>query len=93
MKTISPLMLALVAVLSIFPDSARAQDGKLAWDSMSKEYTSKPGERYAEFKFWFTNTSPEEVHIVRAQSSCFCTVAQLPQTPWRIPPASSTSAS
>ena len=70
---------------------ANAQDGKLVWDSMSKEYTGKPGERYAEFKFWFTNNSPEEVYIIRAQSSCFCTVAQLPQTPWRIPPGTNGS--
>lgn len=91
MKTIATLMLALVAVLNLSPNAAHAQDGKLVWDSMSKEYTSKPGERYAEFKFWFTNNSPEELYIVRAQSSCFCTVAQLPQTPWRIPPGTNGS--
>lgn len=91
MKTIAKMLLVSAALALGNVTSARAQEGKLVWDAISKEYTSKPGERYAEFKFWFTNNSPEEVYIMRAQSSCFCTVAQLPQTPWRIPPGTNGS--
>lgn len=60
----------------------------LVWDAMSKEYTTKPGERYAKFTFYFTNTSEAPVLIHSAQSSCFCTVAKLPATPWQIPAGS-----
>jgi mono/diheme cytochrome c family protein len=55
---------------------------------MSREYRSKPGERYAKFTFYFTNTSSAQVLIHSAQSSCFCTVAKLPATPWQIPSGS-----
>ena len=70
---------------------AAADTNALIWEAESKEYRSKPGERYVDFKFWFTNTSAQEVSIIRAQSSCFCTVAQLPQTPWRIAPGTNAS--
>lgn len=60
----------------------------LAWDAESKEYTSKPGERYANFSFAFTNTSANEVAINSAKSTCFCTVAKLPKEPWPIPAGS-----
>lgn len=91
MRTSTLTFLAVATLILGSGTSLRAQDGKLVWDSTNKEYTSKPGERYAEFKFWFTNNSPEEAYILRAQSSCFCTVAQLPQTPWRIPPGTNGS--
>lgn len=91
MKTIAKMLVVSVALALGGTSAVPAQDGKLVWDATSKEYKSKPGERYAEFKFWFTNNSPEELYIVRAQSSCFCTVAQLPQTPWRIPPGTNGS--
>ena len=68
--------------------AATPEVSALAWDADSKDYTSKPGERYANFTFWFTNTSATEVSINSAQSSCFCTVAKLPQQPWRIPAGS-----
>jgi len=82
MKTVTSLFVVLVLMLVIGRAvSAAADTNALVWEAESKEYTSKPGERYAEFKFWFTNTSKAEVLIIRAQSSCFCTVAQLPSTP------------
>lgn len=64
----------------------------LAWDVEAREYTSKPGERYAEFKFWFTNSSASEVSLVSARGSCSCTtVAPFPETPWPIAPGATGS--
>ena len=70
-----------------FP-GATVSSNNLAWDALTKEYASKPYERFAHFSFWFTNVSPSEVQIFSAQTSCFCTVAKLPSQPWRIPAGS-----
>jgi mono/diheme cytochrome c family protein len=59
----------------------------LKWDSESKEYTSKPGEMEARFSFWLTNITSADVSINSVRTSCGCTVAKLPSTPWVVPPA------
>ncbi len=61
----------------------------LTWDAEQKEYTSKPGDLNANFSFWFTNTSPNEVVINAVRTSCGCTVAKLVATPWHLPPGAS----
>ena len=92
MKNVTSFLVMLVLMLAGGRTALLAADtNALVWDAESKEFTSKPGERYAEFKFWFTNTSKAEIFIMKAQSSCFCTVAQLPATPWRIAPGTSSS--
>jgi mono/diheme cytochrome c family protein len=58
----------------------------LSWDAAQKEYTSKPGEQVAPFTFWLTNTSSAEVSITSVRTSCGCTVAKLPSTPWIVAP-------
>jgi hypothetical protein len=58
----------------------------LAYDSESKEYTSKIGDTNAHFTFWITNVSKEVVAINSVRTSCGCTVAQLPETPWKLAP-------
>ena len=85
MKTLSLLLLVAAGIAAALPASAVPPPNALQWNSTSQEITSKPGERYLNFKFWFTNTASEDVTIIRAQASCFCTVAKLPSTPWRIP--------
>lgn len=85
MKTIyHALLLAVLAAVSGPYLAAAPPPSALAWNVLSLTNVSKPGERYSDFKFWFTNTSSADVQIIRAQSSCFCTVARLPSTPWRI---------
>lgn len=56
----------------------------LAWDSEVKETTVKSGEPLAQYIFSFTNVSPGDVSINHVQTSCGCTVAQLPTLPWKI---------
>jgi hypothetical protein len=58
----------------------------LAWDSLTKEYHAKPGDKTAPFSFSLTNVSSGPLVIYNTSTSCDCTVASLPSTPWRIPP-------
>lgn len=92
MKTIRlALLLATFSIVSSQFVDAALPPTSLAWNALTQTNISKPGERYSNFKFWFTNTATEDVFVIRAQSSCFCTVAKLPSTPWRI--AAGTNAS
>jgi hypothetical protein len=61
---------------------------KLKWDADLKEYALKPGETSAAFTFVVTNVSQAEVLINRLHTSCGCTVAQLPTTPYKLQPGS-----
>jgi mono/diheme cytochrome c family protein len=58
----------------------------LAWDAESKENTPLPGVMSTDFTFNLTNISSAEVLINRVHTSCGCTVAKLPEQPWRIAP-------
>jgi Protein of unknown function (DUF1573) len=57
----------------------------LAWDSLSKDYHAKPGEMSAPFSFSLTNVSTKPIVIYDTSTSCDCTVASLPSSPWTIP--------
>ncbi len=56
----------------------------LAFDSKSKEYSPKTGEAMAPFVFNLTNITSHEIVITNATTSCGCTVAKLPSTPWHL---------
>jgi len=58
----------------------------LAWDAELKENTVKAGEPNVQYVFNFTNVSSGEVTINHVQTSCGCTVAQLPTIPWKLAP-------
>jgi mono/diheme cytochrome c family protein len=62
------------------------QDNPLVWDATEKTIEAKPGDSVAEFTFTVTNKSPHAVTIQNVHTSCGCTVAQLPATPWVIAP-------
>jgi mono/diheme cytochrome c family protein len=61
----------------------------LVWDAETKEYTAKPGETNALFTFNLTNTAASEVLINDVRTSCGCTVARLPEYPWKLAPGMS----
>lgn len=68
---------------------APAQDpNSLKWSSESIEYNAKHGEQSAPFTFTVTNVSNAEVSINSLRTSCGCTVAQLPTTPYKLLPGS-----
>jgi len=58
----------------------------LQWDAILKEQTPLPGQATADFIFGVTNPSDSDVVIDRVQTSCGCTVAKLPSTPWVLTP-------
>jgi mono/diheme cytochrome c family protein len=61
----------------------------LAWDAEKKQYNAQPTEANAHFTFYLTNVSSSEVMINSVRTSCGCTAAKLPQTPWRMAPGQS----
>ena len=58
----------------------------LTWDSLGKQHQSRPNELDVGFEFHFQNRTDKEVRITSAYTSCGCTVAKLPKTPWIIKP-------
>ncbi|MBK27897.1 MAG: hypothetical protein CMO77_03600 [Verrucomicrobiales bacterium] len=58
----------------------------LTWDSLGKRHQSRPEELDIKFEFHFQNTTKNEIQIKRTFTSCGCTVAKLPKTPWVIKP-------
>ena len=58
----------------------------LAWDSLYKEFVAKTNELDSLLEFNVTNVSSSEILISALRPSCGCTVAQMPNTPWRLQP-------
>jgi mono/diheme cytochrome c family protein len=61
-------------------------DTLLKWDTERIDVTVTNGTPEAHFTFNLTNVSAEVVTITAANSTCFCTVASLPEEPWKIAP-------
>jgi len=68
------------------PAPGASVDDFLKWDAQSKSLTVSNGTAQAHYTFILTNTSKETVTITAATGSCFCTVARLPEQPWKIAP-------
>jgi hypothetical protein len=91
MKTKLICLLALVVtplVVSAAPPIPAPDANALKWDAESKQRTPKPGEANVAFSFICTNASNYEVSINALHTSCGCTVAQLPSTPYKLEPGS-----
>lgn len=65
------------------------QDPALVLDAYEKDYTAKPGEEHCAFTFTVTNAGPDELVIRTVRTSCGCSVARLPASPWRLAPGAS----
>jgi len=75
------------AASEFLPNSERRElaiENILTWDAVAKAHNAKPGEQDIGFEFHFQNKTGGEVRIKRADSSCGCTVARLPNLPWVI---------
>lgn len=81
-------LLVSLRFVSAAPPAPTPADSPLKWDAESKDQTLKPGEISATFAFVATNVSSGEVLINSLQTSCGCTVAQLPTTPYKLAPGS-----
>lgn len=63
----------------------------LKWDEETKDFTAKPGDVSAAYNFVVTNGSDHEIMLNRLRTSCGCTVAQLPTTPYKLAPGANVS--
>jgi mono/diheme cytochrome c family protein len=54
----------------------------LVWDAMEQTLAAKPGDKSVDFEFSVTNSSDRPVQIVEIRTSCGCTVAEMPKSPW-----------
>ena len=93
MKTKLFCVIALIAslrLLAIPPDVLPTPPPAeaLKWDTDSKKIVPKAGEVSADYQFVATNVSKDEVSINALKTSCGCTVAQLPTTPYKLAPGS-----
>lgn len=61
-------------------------DSVLKWDQEIKEVSVTNGTAQAQFTFSLTNVSSEEITITGVRTSCGCTVAKLPEQPWKLGP-------
>ena len=75
--------------MALPPPSQPGLDSLITWDAERKEVTVPSGTPQALFTFNLTNISKETITISSVSTSCGCTVAQLPQTPWPIAPGTS----
>ena len=85
------LIIGCVSLLALMGWVAFAQltgNPALQWDKTNKEATLEPGETNVKVTFTGTNTSPSEIQILGTRTSCGCTVAQLPVTPYKLGPGS-----
>ena len=71
---------------TLTPPPPTLPPSSLAWDAESKEATAKVGDTNAVFTFWLTNVCDKEVLVNSVRTSCGCTVAKLPESPWRLGP-------
>jgi Protein of unknown function (DUF1573)/Cytochrome C oxidase, cbb3-type, subunit III len=78
--------LATPATITAAPAASNVALTNLTFDSLTQEYHARPGEAEAKFTFTVTNISDTAVHVLGITPSCSCTKAQMPRTPWIIPP-------
>jgi len=59
---------------------------RLVFDAEAHSYQASPGELSAPFTINLTNVWTNDIFIDRATSSCTCTIAALPASPWLLKP-------
>ena len=77
---------SLSGLLKAVVSSVPLPNGILAFDDEMKQTTVHEGEKEAHFVFKISNASQKPLTIEKVETSCGCTVAQLPQTPWTLKP-------
>jgi mono/diheme cytochrome c family protein len=82
---------AIISSKPVFvPDYSRESyplpPGILQWDATTKSTNVPEGADSAHFVFNFTNVSGNNVIILDANPSCYCTTVELPSQPWLILP-------
>lgn len=70
-----------VAATAMFPKPV------LVWEPISQNYTATQNAVGARFTFRVKNTSTNTVVINDVKTSCECTIAGIPEKPWRLAPS------
>jgi Protein of unknown function (DUF1573) len=76
--------------VTVLPPGSDRQHA-LIFDEPSQNFTAKPNDAAARFIFKFKNTSTNEFVINDIKTSCDCTLAAMPQRPWRLAPGETNS--
>lgn len=79
--------LSLLGVCALTGYAAAATG--LEWDSLEKTYTAKADQPEAEITFTANNRGTKPVTVTGVATSCHCTAAQPPRSPWVIAPGGS----
>lgn len=82
----SPVGLDTAAFQRALPVPPVNHPQALSWDTQTRELQAKDGQQSIDFRFALTNVWTNAVTITGTRTSCGCTVAKLPQTPWVIGP-------
>ena len=80
------ILIASTCAMEVLAATAGPGKNPLVWDAVEKTIEAKPGEGAAEFTFRVTNEGARAVTIQDTQTSCGCTVAELPSKPWTLAP-------
>jgi mono/diheme cytochrome c family protein len=88
LEAVPPAPLSNTASLLVTTNPVPAGD-PFRWDAERKIVDVKSNEVSANFEFYVTNVSSAEVLINEVRSSCDCTTAQLPESPFRLAPGAS----
>lgn len=81
----------LATIGAIWATALSVNAASLRWDALEKEYRAKPGESSGSMVFAATNTTAHDVMVTAVSTSCGCTVAKVPELPWRISPGATES--
>lgn len=84
-RSIGTLFLLLALALCLGAQTPAPSNG-LVWDAIKKESTPKAGELDIPYTFAVTNRSTNTITIERVETSCGCTVAEMPSEPWKLAP-------
>ena len=88
---VAPVVPAAPAAVPVTVPITASNPNALKWDAEAKDFDAKAGEISAAFTFVVTNISKEVVSINSLRTSCGCTVAQLPSTPYQLGAGSNVS--
>lgn len=80
---------AQVSAPAATPATPKPNPNALKWSTESLEVNATPGQETAPFIFHVTNASETPVVFNALRTSCGCTVAQLPTTPYTLAPGAS----
>ena len=87
-RPLQPVPQQPFAAPAYYPPPPSQPASYLTWSTERQETNTQVGQINVPFTFWLTNVSTEVVSVNAVRTSCGCTVAQLPEQPWRIPPGS-----